>query len=309
MKRFVLFIGRVVNALCRKTYWYNEVLFPDCAKFWNHKTFNLDVVNFGSTSGVYAFNYEGIPLKCANWALARNPLSGDEAVLKNYMSYLNPKGSTAIFPLCPFSTLAGSYECYEDRYYTFLYSSSIPSFSKQRQTKVVHMKNRPLKYYPIYELLRDVGRFLVSPFRKKHMVILSEEKMKSDAEKWMTGWCFEFSINKLGTPLSLINKDAINDASAILNRIINLCKDRNITPVFVIPPMYHTLSEKFNPAMRKQLLNSVLTNMEIRGVRFLNYMDDSEFSNKSEFFINSFILNEKGAKKFTKKIISDLSLE
>lgn len=308
MKKIILKIGRAINALCRKTYWYNEVLFPECSKFWNHNTFNLDIINLGSTSSVHAFDYGDIKLKCANWAISHNPLSGDEALLKNYMSYLNPKGSNAILSLCPFSALSGSYDCNDDRYYTLLYSSSIPSFSKSRQNKVIHMKNRPIKYYPLYEILKDCGRLIVAPLKRDKLRILSEKEMIEDSERWMKGWLLEFSISDFDNPLLLINQDATNDAISILNRILDFCEPRNIKPVFVIPPMYHTLSEKFNKNAREQLFGKIMRKMEERDVRFLNYMDDPDFSHIPELFKNSFYLNKKGAKLFTRKVLADISL-
>lgn len=307
MNGIVIKIGRIINALCKKTYWYNEVLFPECSKFWNHNIFNLDVINLGSTSAVNAFDYGDTKLKCANWALSHNPLSGDEALLKNYMSYLNPKGSTVIFSLCPFSALAGSYECSDDRYYTLLYSSTIPSFSKARQIKVIHMKNRPLKYYPLFELMRDAGRLITSPFKKNNNKILSEEEMRLDAERWMKGWLKEFSIRNFSEPFTLLNQDAINDAKAIMNRLVVFCEERNIKPVFVIPPIYHTLGELFNSGARKQLVGNIMIEMEEKGAHFLNYMDDPDFSHSTELFLNSFYLNKKGAKIFTKKVLNDIS--
>lgn len=308
MNGFIKKVGRAINALCRKTYWYNQVLFPDCTKFWNHNTFNLDVVNLGSTSGVYAFNYKEIDLKCANWALSHNPLAGDESILRNYMSYLNPKGSTVIFSLCPFSSLAGSYECLEDKYYTLLYSSSIPHYSKARQVKVMHMRNRPLKYYPVYEALRDLGRLLFSPFNRPFNKILTEDQMRKDAERWINGWKLEFSVKSFDAPLSIINMDAINDARDIINRLIIFCRERSITPFFVIPPVYHTLGEYFTEKARVQLIDSMINDLGGGEVSFLNYLDDPAFNRNPELFINSFYLNKEGAIKFTKRVLTDIGL-
>ena len=301
-------VGRAINALCRKTYWYNEVLFPDCAKFWYHHTFNLDVVNLGSTSGVHAFNYEGVNLKCANWALSHNPLSGDEAILKNYVSYLKPSGSTVIFSLCPFSSLAGSYECHDDRYYTLLYSSSIPSFSKHQQTKVMHMKNRPIKYYPFYEMFRDLGKAISAPLLRGRKKVYSEEQMKKDAENWMKGWKLEFSLKSFDTPLSLINQDAINDARIILQRMLLFCEERDMVPIIVIPPVYHTLGEYFSEEAKRQIIDGLLSFIKDSKVRILNYMDDPSYNKNPEFFLNSFFLNGEGAKRFTKQVFADIGL-
>ena len=122
-------IGNKLNGLVKRSHWFNEELFPDCQKFWKYNTFNTDVINLGSTSGCHAFNYEGLQIQGSNFALRSNPLSADQAILKNYFSYLNPKGSYLILSLCVFSSISGSCEIWEDRFYTLLSPLSIPHVS------------------------------------------------------------------------------------------------------------------------------------------------------------------------------------
>ena len=55
-------IASKLNGAIRRTHWFNDELFPDCRKFWNYNTFNTDVINLGSTSGYYAFDYEGLQI-------------------------------------------------------------------------------------------------------------------------------------------------------------------------------------------------------------------------------------------------------
>ena len=99
-------IQRVLNKLVRKSYWYNNIAFGNCEKFWMHRTFDLDVVNLGSSSSVAAFDYSGfVNLKTANWAMTPQTLVADLEILRNYSCYLR-KGATVIIPLCPFSCLA-----------------------------------------------------------------------------------------------------------------------------------------------------------------------------------------------------------
>ena len=119
-------IKYILNALIKRGYWFNNVFFEGCRKMSMYSTFNTDVINLGSTSAVHAFNYDGLGLKAGNWAMTRNPLLGDYAILKNYSSFLKKDRSIVIITLCPFSSLAGSYNFLDDRYYTFLYPSTIP---------------------------------------------------------------------------------------------------------------------------------------------------------------------------------------
>lgn len=132
--------------------------------------------------------------------------------------------------------------------------------------------------------------------------------MEQDAQRWIKGWKHEFSISDFSQPLSLINQDGLKDASAILNEIIAFCKGRKIKPVLILPPMYHTLAEKFDSQARKVLLEDLVNTIEDKSVKFLNYMDDSRFSHDTSLFQNSFLLNKQGAKKFTKIALTDMGV-
>lgn len=297
-------IASKLNGVIRRTHWFNEELFPDCRKFWNYNTFNTDVINLGSTSGYYAFDYEGLPIKGGNFALRHNPLSGDQAILKNYFGYLNPKGSHVIIPLCVFSSLAGSYDFMEDRFYTLIYPSSIPHFSYRRQQQIKAIVASPIRRFPLWSFYTE----LRAQLRGTGHSTLTEEQMKADAERWIKGWKHEFALSDFSQPLSLINKDGVNDAAEILNDIILFCKERNIKPVIMIPPMYHTLAEKFDEKARQLFVYDLIEKIEDKTVPFYNYMDDSRFSRDSSLFMNSFFLNKKGAKKFTRIALTDIGL-
>lgn len=297
-------IASKINGAIRRTHWFNEELFPDCRKFWNYKTFNTDVINLGSTSGYYAFDYEGLPIKGGNFALRHNPLSGDQAILKNYFGYLNPKGSHVIIPLCVFSSLAGSYDFMEDRFYTLIYPSSIPHFSYRRQQQIKAIAASPIRRFPLWSFYTE----LRAQLRGTSHSTLTEEQMKADADRWIKGWKHEFALSDFSQPLSLFNKDGVNDAAEILNDIISFCKERNIKPVIMIPPMYHTLAEKFDEKARQLFVYDLIEKIEDKTVPFHNYMDDSRFSRDSSLFMNSFFLNKKGAKKFTRIALTDIGL-
>lgn len=297
-------IASKLNGAIRRTHWFNEELFPDCRKFWNYNTFNTDVINLGSTSGYYAFDYEGLPIKGGNFALRHNPLSGDQAILKNYFGYLNPKGSHVIIPLCVFSSLAGSYDFMEDRFYTLIYPSSIPHFSYRRQQQIKAIAASPIRRFPLWSFYTE----LRAQLRGTSHSTLTEEQMKADADRWIKGWKHEFALSDFSQPLSLFNKDGVNDAAEILNDIISFCKERKIKPVIMIPPMYHTLAEKFDEKARQLFVYDLIEKVEDKMVPFHNYMDDSRFSRDSSLFMNSFFLNKKGAKKFTRIALTDIGL-
>lgn len=297
-------IKRLAKKTLQRSYWYNNELFPDCEKFWTYSTFNTEVVNLGSTSGLYAFDYKGLPFKAANWALRHNPLLGDLSILKNYSSYLTPSKSTVILPLCPFSSLAGRYESLEDHYYTILYPTTIPSFSYQREQKIISVKQNPFLYYPAVAVFKD----FVMLFKPHTKQLRTEAQMEKDAQSWINNWMKEFSLKDLISPLSLLNKDAIEDAAHSINQMIEYCASHNIRLAIVIPPMYHTLSTKFTPEFREKIIGQLISKLNDRSLFVHNYMDDDAFNNRIELFYNSYYLNVEGARLFTKRVLTDLGL-
>lgn len=297
-------VSSAINGMIRRGYWYNNTLFADCRKFWSYRDFNTEVMNLGSTSAVNAFCYEGLNVKAANFALSHHPLSGDIAILKNYFSYLKQEGGIVIVPLCPFSSLSGNYQCTDDKYYTLLYPSTLPYYSPNRYEYVKRLKSRPLFSYTFIGFVQDIKKAVC----KSKSMQLTEGQMTVDADRWMKSWMKEFSINDFETPLSLYNRDAIETASNILNEIISFCKERNIRPCLLIPPVYHTLGDKLKPEIRKLVIDSLLERVEDKTVWYHNYMDDPSFTHDITLFRNSFLMNEKGAKLFTKKALIDIGL-
>ena len=245
-----------------------------------------------------------MPICGGNFALRHNPLSGDLAILKNYFGYLNPTNSHVIIPLCAFSSLAGSYDFMEDRFYTLIYPSTIPHFSYRRQQQIKQCAARPIRLFPLWSVMSEIKSLLVKGKQSEK----TEEEMIQDADRWIHAWKHEFALNDFSQPLSLLNQDGLKDASSILNEMLSFCKERNIKPVLVLPPMYHTLASKFDKNARKVLLDDLLETLEDKSVKFLNYMDDSRFSHDITLFQDSFLLNKKGAKMFTKIVLHDIGL-
>lgn len=286
-------IKRVLNKLARRSYWYNHIAFGDCSKFWNHQTFDLDVVNLGSSSSVAAFDYSGIAgLKVANWAMAPQTLVADFEILRNYSCFLK-QGATVIIPLCPFSCLGGSNDDLADKYYTVLNIASIPHASYRRQQQQMEIKNNPWRYYPLVQLI----------VRKPKTTNLEVGNFAADAKMRMESWRKEFSMIRFSNPLSLVNQDAYHDGAKILGEIVDYCLVRELRPVLVMPPVSEALRKLFTPEMRKVYIGDFVKEGVGEKAKFLDYFADERFG-VSEFQ-NSFILNAAGAKKFTEVVLKD----
>ena len=88
--------------------------------------------------------------------------------------------------------------------------------------------------------------------------------------------------------------------------MLTFCRDRELVPVIVLPPMTKHLYGKMSDTFRNNYVYSFLEEVGIDGVRFLNYIDSPAFNDKD--FLNSFFLNREGAKKFTRIVLTDLGL-
>ena len=141
-------LEKVCNKIVRHTQWYDQ-FWNGAQKFWNLRCFNLSVVNLGSNSGKYAFNYEGLDICGMNWALGPQSLVHDFNILKNYFSYLK-SGATVIITLCPFSSLVSKYSKKHNlKYYTFLHPATIIGFKESERIKAlkINTKNADVNIY------------------------------------------------------------------------------------------------------------------------------------------------------------------
>ena len=90
----------VLNAIYKQTNAFQNK-FVDIKKFQNLKeTDRFDVVNLGSNQPKFAFDYSGLNIKGANWAVGPQTFQYDFVLLKKYSKHLNA-GAVVIIPVCP----------------------------------------------------------------------------------------------------------------------------------------------------------------------------------------------------------------
>lgn len=298
VKRIIAKVNTIMGA---KSHWYNDIMFPDCKKFWKHKDFDLELVNLGSTSAVCCFNYTELNVKAANWAMAPQSFVGDYAILTNYCSYLK-KGATILIPLCPFSSLGGGNDDLADKYYTIVRPISIPHASLRRRNAILQVRNNPLRYFPLFELWGDLKAFI----SKSKKSICND--FEADADRWLQSWMKEFSLYKLDNPLSLINQDRYNDSVKALRAIISFCYEHEFRPVIVVPPISGHLSDRLSRKAKNNLIEDFILDSNTLRAEVLNYIDHPELSN-DKYFRNAYLMNDEGAKFFSKDLLYNLNLQ
>lgn len=293
-----------------KNPWY-ENEFADCQRFWNGFHFGLRVVNLGSQSAFYGFDYTGLPLEAANWAIRPQSFPQDLAILKTYYSFLGPK-AIVIIALCPYSSCFKSYKDISlEKYYTILHPGVIEGFSLEKQMEIYGKKEKPYRHYKkelLMGCLKGVKRLLSG--RKNPETYTSQpmdaKRLEEDATRFINGWKKQFNIDDMDAPLPAHILEGRRKRIETLREMLDFCRERELTPVIVLPPMTRHLSEKMSKTFRRNYVYTFLEEAGTKDVRFLDYMDDPNFTD--EDFFNSFFLNRNGAKKFTRIVLTDLGL-
>lgn len=304
-------VGETIKwCLIYKNPWY-QYKFQDCFKFWQRFPFNLEVVNLGSNSAFYGFDYSNLPLKAANWAMRPQSFPQDLAILKTYCSYLRPRAIIFI-ALCPYSSCYKNYKDIElEKYYTILHPGVFEKFSMEKCEAAFRIKSNPYRYATKQMLLSGFKMFAGRLLRRHIPTELMDKQpmtatqLEADSKRWIDGWKKQFNI----TDMDALQPEHIVEGRkkriAVLKEMIAFCKEREYQPVIILPPVTEYLSSKFSETFRKNYIYSFLEEAEVSDIPFLNYLDDEQFKDISLYF-NSFFLNRTGAGLFTKTVLKDI---
>ena len=299
-----LHLKRKLDLFIKRSHWYNEVLFRDCRKFWELKEDQkFDIVNLGSSSGVYDFCYEESGIIGANWAIAPQSLVGDFAILKQYRNHIKD-GGIVICPLCPFTAISGGVPYIEERCYSFLNYKAFPGGHYITNCKLQAIKERPYAVYPLIQLIEDVKWHMRG--NTERTKIKTEEELVADAKGWMESWKDQFDISDMNQRFIGQHESVYSDTVKVLSDMIEYCQVEGLQFVLVVPPVYHTLGELLTQTAREQLLDTFIHQANRNRVPFYNFIDDAQFSNRKQLFRDSYFLNKEGARKFTNYLLETI---
>ena len=306
MKALILtekMIEELCNKIVRHTRWYDKY-WDGVQKFWYLNRFDLDVVNLGSNSGKYAFNYDNLNISGMNWAIGPQSLVHDFNVLKNYFSYLKPKAKV-IITLCPFSSLISQYTKENNlKYYTFLHPATILDFDEEERLKALKIKQNPIKEIPwlcIRNTLKEGIKIVI------HRSQLYNINMEESAVTFINAWKNQFGIDDLDAPISSVHHNEQYSRSTVLKEMIDFCICRDLSPIIVIPPVHPALAMKMSNKFRENYIYSFVNMSNVQNIPFYNYLDDNRFISDI-YFRNAFFLSNEGAKHFTSIVLKDIGL-
>lgn len=269
---------------------------------------HIRVCNFGSSHGLYSFNYEDVQeeLTCFNFALASQSLSYDLRILQQYKDRLD-EGCLVFIPVSYFSffgveeTREADFPSKNKQYYDFLPPKLIKDYDFS-----THVFERYLPSLDAYETLPAV-LFRGRTSSNEEIWSRSAEDMdvSADAAQAYERHLVEEKLDEQGKRRQ--NTEEIE----ALRQIIALCREKKTVPILVTTPYLREYLEEVDrrsPDFYEEFYGIIYGIVQETGVDYLNYAADPQFIDRKDLFMNADHLNKEGARQFTARLLSGFSL-
>lgn len=260
-----------------------------------HLPNQLDLINLGSTYAFYDFSYQNLEIIGANLANIAQYLEMDFIILRKFIRRIKKHGKVLIvLPDFVFATGKSSYN--RNVYFEALRFWEIPGFS-------------------IRMWLVSVWKAAKEPFTHAYHLaehrwdgyIATKEEKEIHAQKRVEDW-----ERKLGIPNVLtteITDTLIRNIATNINIVcdmIDLCRQNEVEPVLIIPPVSEIMHKLVSDQCLEVYLRTPIREIiEKKQIRMYDYMTREELSH-TEFYLNSDCLNADGQKIFMRLILQDI---
>lgn len=309
MKRFLttlaLYLGILAFLTAGINAWY---LARDRADdLWTDKfkevPEQIQVCNFGSSHGLYSFNYEDIEdeLTCFNFALASQSLSYDLRIFEQYQDHL-AEDCLVFIPVSYFSffgideTLEAEFPSKNKQYYDFLPPDKIKNYDLS-----THIFERYLPSLDAYEKL-PVVLFLGSSSSNEELWSKSalDIDIAADAAQAYERHLVQEKLDPSGK--RIVNEEEVS----ALRQMIALCRKKKAVPILVTTPYLREYLEEIDknaPDFYRDFHALLAPILEESGVAYIDFASDPQFANRKDLFMNADHLNKEGARQFTRQLI------
>lgn len=282
----------------------NEI-YPDNIWYRKHNERNFDLVNLGSNSAKYAFDYTDETVRAMNWSSGTQTLLDDYKLIRNFHSILKENG-TVIITIMPFTSInkqTGLMDAF--KFWKVLdHTQTAPEYRK----KCFILEKFPICFgIPVFKAIakRLIGRDKeIMNIDDADVPSMSERRMAEHAYMMIDSWKREFSIKDLEKPLTERNWEGRKVRIGVMREMLDFLEERGYRAVYVIPPASSFLKKYFTDAFMETYIYSYLRQVG-RDIPILDYLTGGEFQNKDLYF-NSYYLNRRGARIFTQRVVTDL---
>lgn len=301
------------SPILKKTNWYKnlfiEDIYPGNIWYREHDERNFDLVVLGSSSAKWAFDFSDLGIKAMNWAQQPQTLVEDYNLLRNFHSILR-KGGIVIITIMPFTSLNKQTGLRDALKYQKVHSH-------EPIQPYLYQKARHITEIPVLmgiPAIKGLIKYLIGKDEKLRTNanaqcfnnLMNQEQLEQNALSFVNGWKQQFNITDFDAPLTEDNKKGREYRIKLMQTIIDFCIERSYRPVFVIPPVTKHLSKFYTPAFEETYIYSFLRDVN-RDIPILDYSKNDNLQ-KDDLYFNSFFMNQKGRKLFTKQVLSDIGL-
>jgi hypothetical protein len=304
MKKFIIKVVAYVLTLSLITIVINKIYVKldhsndDYTKKFMTIPNDIEVCNFGSSHGLYGYNYEDIEddYVCFNFALVSQTLSYDYRLMQYYQDNLK-KGCIVFINVSYFSLLGNDevnnsdFESKNKRYYKILSKKYIKQYDVTTDFYVDKMPALEAGVNIINDVLGKLEDNTYSDWDQTADTI----DLEADAE---AANLRHFVTNKLDDNGNfVINQEEIS----ALYDMIEMCYEKEWIPIIITTPFlleYSSKAYERSPEVMNWLSEIMDTVVENTGARYFDYSLDSRFSNRYDWFMNGDHMNREGAREF-----------
>lgn len=248
----------------------------------------VDIINLGASHSMYGYYFKPTGLSHLDLALPAQTIHYDFKLLKEYGEYLKPNG--VVIVSISQLTFINSKDMDVGRYYEILDHSEIEPFS-----------------------LVDYYRYLYFPGTNSE-IFTSALSSKWKGFTWTShqSWAND-GKNYAERKTEFIEEqfrearanDEIEQNVKQFQELLEYCKAQGYQVVLTMEPVHQTYLDHFDEQAMERLVFQYLDPLDL-DVPFLNYMDDSRFSDNQDYFIDSDHLNSEGRKKYSWIVYEEL---
>lgn len=285
----------MLNSIYIRTQGYkNMIKVQETARLY-HVPGDLEIVNFGSSHGECAFDFEEVEMKGFNFALSGQDFYYDYQLARHFKNKFT-HGCVVLIPVSYFSLGVDSqgWPGCNSRYYGIL------PFDPIRNHNVLdYIKSRwcPILFSGEYLkwLVRDeapLADVATHPPENNSPddLLRAEGRHRADMHK---SWKNE--------PESIYDFNREN-----LGKLISFCRREGWKPVLITTPFPDYYSVNFSQTFKKSFHEEVEKVSEEYDIPYLDYSNDATFYKDTSLFGDVEHLSEKGSRLFTRMVISRL---
>ena len=258
----------------------------------------LDIVNVGSTPGVYDISYAHSPWKGYNFSMAPQSFKYAFRLLERFKCYINIGAIIIIIIICPLNF--GNNRDYKRRNYSDKYYGILPPEMIDRYSAVrALLLRRPLLMKSIGWIARHAGCLLHGEERRA--------TQKSDEPEIVRAWKRECGVRDLQDASQADDqRQAFLEKQEIVHNGLDFCERMGWKPVFVIPPVPPSTRKYVSDAFCQRFVYDNLQAIvaDRPNVPILDYWRDERYD--EAMFQNDLVMNVQGRENFSAQLFEDI---